>query len=57
VSIEEALQAAISFARDRLLVAQMKIADGDPFGAASELRSAAETLGAALETYREDAAA
>lgn len=57
MSIEDALQAAIATARDRLLVAQMKIADGDPLGAATELRLAAEALSAALEEYREEAVA
>ncbi len=57
MTVEDALQDAIAVARDRLLVAQMKIADGDALGAATELRSAAEILGAALENYREEAAA
>lgn len=57
MTIEEALQAAISFARDRLLVAQMRIANDDALGAANELRSAADSLSAALKNYREDATA
>ncbi len=55
--VEDALQAALGFARDKLLVAQMKIAAGDAYEAAKEIRAAAETLQAALEATQEDIAA
>lgn len=50
----EALQAALAFSRDRMLIAQVKLGEGDMRAAAAEVKSAADSLQAALDALREE---